>query len=54
MKLSPLLKLDSEWKAECIDEVCLWLDDKDNPRDSVGGSSELKLVAVISDAVEPI
>lgn len=55
MMLSPLLKHCMACKAECLDDVCLWSDEKDSPRESVGGSmAELELGVIISDTVEAL
>lgn len=49
MMLSPLLKRGIECKAGCLDDVCLWSDEKDSPRESVGGSTAELELDVISD-----
>lgn len=57
MMLSPLLKHCMACKAECLDDVCLWSDEKDSPRDSVGGGSMAELEepgVMISDTVEAL
>lgn len=41
MMLSPLLRHGTACKLECLDDVFLWSDDKDNPRDSVGRSMDV-------------
>lgn len=54
MMLSPLLKHGIECKGECVDDVCLWSDEKESPRDSVGGSTDELELEVISDTVEAL
>lgn len=52
--LSPLLKRGIGCKAECVDDVSIWFDDKDRPRDRDGVSKDGFELELMSEALEDL